>query len=123
VTAGGHSHAVHYDILIHATSKERSPRPFFAVGAGVKYYRGTGEELAYQPLSNLVVLTHTNEAQPLISVGGGVKLPVSRRALVRVDFRDYVTPYPGNLLALPPNSRGGGWLHNFVVMVGISGLR
>jgi hypothetical protein len=122
-TLAGQSHAVHYDFLIHATSKERSPRPFFAAGAGVKFYRGTGAESAYQPLSNLVVLTHTSEAQALISVGGGVKFPVSRRALVRIDFRDYITPYPTDLLALPPNSRGGAWLHNFVVMVGVSGLR
>jgi hypothetical protein len=123
VTAAGQSHAMHYDFLVHATSRERSPRPFFAAGAGVKYYRGTGAESAFQPLSNLVVLTRTNEAQALISVGGGVKFPVSRRALVRLDFRDYITPYPSDLLALPPNSRGGGWLHNFVVMVGVSGLR
>jgi len=122
-TAAGQSHAVHYDILVHAGSKSESVRPFFAAGAGVKYYRGTGAEAAFQPLSNLAVLTHTSEAQPLISVGGGVKFPISRRALVRVDFRDYVTPYPGNLLALPPNSRGVGWLHNFIVMVGVSGLR
>ena len=71
--ASAQSNAFHYDVLIHATSKESSVRPFFAVGAGMKFYRGTGAEPAFQPLSNLVVLTHTNEAQPLISVGGGVK--------------------------------------------------
>jgi hypothetical protein len=122
-TAAGQSHAVHYDFLVHATSPSESVRPFFAVGAGVKYYRGTGAEPAFQPLSNLVVLTHTNEAQPLISAGGGIKFPVSRRALLRLDFRDYMTPYPGNVLALSPNSHASGWLHNFVVMIGISGLR
>jgi hypothetical protein len=123
VTAPAQSHALHYDFLIHAGSRAESVRPFFAAGAGVKYYRGTGPEPSFQPLGNLVVLTHTSEAQPLISVGGGVKFPLSRHALVRVDFRDYATPYPGNLLALPPNSRTGAWLHNFIVMLGVSRLR
>ncbi len=118
--AGAMSHAIHYDVLIHAATKESPVRPFLAVGAGVKLYRGTGAELSYQPLSNLVVLTHTNEAQPLISIGGGVKVSVSRRAILRLDFRDYATPVPTSLLATPPNSRIGGWIHDFVFLVGVS---
>ena len=121
-TAGAQSHAVHYDVLVHGASSEASVRPFAAIGAGVKYYRGTGNEVPFQPLSNLVALTRTSEAQPLISAGGGVKFRISPRALVRIDFRDYMTPFPSSLLALPANSRGGGWMHDFVVMVGISGL-
>ena len=121
-TASAQSHAIHYDVLIHGASQEAAVRPFFAAGAGVKYYRGTGEERVFQPLSNLVVLTHTNEAQPLISVGGGVKFAVARRTLLRFDFRDYVTPFPSSLLALPANSRAKGWMHDFVLMVGISGV-
>jgi hypothetical protein len=113
------SHALHYDVLIHATSRESKIRPFLAVGAGVKFYRGTGAQNAFQPLSNLVVLSHTTEAQPLISAGGGVKFQVSPRALFRVDFRDYATPVPTNLLATP-SGRIGGWLHDFVFLVGVS---
>lgn len=119
-TAGGQSHAIHYDVLIHAASKESPVRPFLAAGAGVKLYRGTGAEPAFQPLSNLVVLTHTTEAQPLISMGGGVKFSVSRRALVRLDFRDYATPLPNNLLAAPSGSKVSGWMHDLVFLVGIS---
>lgn len=118
--AGAWSSALHYDVLIHAVSKESPVRPFLAVGAGVKLYRGTGAEPAFQPLSNLVVLSHTNEAQPLISAGGGVKFSMSRRSLLRLDFRDYMTPVPTSLLATPPNSRLSGWMHNFVFMVGVS---
>ena len=113
------SHALHYDVLIHATSKGSKVRPFFAIGAGVKFYRGTGAEPSFQPWSNLVVLTHTNEAQPLISVGGGVKFAVAKWTLVRLDFRDYATPLPTSLLATPGNSKIGGWMHDFVFLVGV----
>jgi len=119
-TMTGQSHAIHYDVLVHAASKESKVRPFLAAGAGVKFYRGTGEAVSYQPLSNLVVLTHTREAQPLISVGGGVKFSMSRRAILRLDFRDYLTPLPSSLLAAPPNSRISGWMHDFVFLVGVS---
>jgi hypothetical protein len=121
-TLGAHSHAIHYDVLLHAASRESKIRPFIAAGAGVKLYRGTGTEQAFQPLSNIVVLTHTNEAQPLVSVGGGVKFAVSRKALVRLDFRDYATPLPSSLLAVPPNAKISGWMHDFVFMIGVSGI-
>ena len=120
--ATANSQAIHYDLLVYGASKEASVRPFVSAGAGVKLYRGTGAEPVFQPLSNLVVLTHTNEAQPLISLGGGVKIPVSRGALIRLDFRDYLTPVPTSLLATPANSRISGWLHDFVFLVGISAV-
>ena len=118
--ATARSHALHYDVLIHATPKESAVRPFLAAGAGVKFYQGTGAEPPFQPLSNLVVLSHSHEAQPLISVGGGVKIKVSPRALLRVDFRDYATPLPTTLLATPANSKISGWMHDFVFLVGVS---
>jgi hypothetical protein len=122
-TAGAESHAIHYDVLIHAAKDEAPVRPFLAAGAGVRLYRGTGGEPSFQPLNNLVVLSHTNEAQPLISVGGGVKFSIGRRALLRLDFRDYATPLPSSLLAAPPNSKITGWVHDFVFLIGISALR
>ena len=121
-TATAQSHAIHYDVLVHGTRTGAPIRPFLAVGAGVKLYRGTGAEPSFQPLNNLVVLTHANEAQPLISLGGGVKFAVGRRALFRVDFRDYATPVPTTLLAAPPNSKIGGWMHDFVFLVGVSSV-
>jgi hypothetical protein len=118
--AGGQSHALHYDFLIHADAKESAVRPFAAIGAGVKIYRGTGVEPAFQPLSGLVVLTRTTETQPLISAGGGLKFRVSPRSLLRVDFRDYMTPFPSSLLAPRANTQASGWVHDFILMVGIS---
>ena len=101
-------------------SMDSPVRPFLAAGAGVKFYQGTGAEPAFQPLSNLVVLSHTTEAQPLVSVGGGVKFRVAKHALLRVDFRDYATPLPTNLLAVPGNSKLRGWIHDFVFLAGVS---
>jgi hypothetical protein len=118
--ARARSQTLHYDVLVHATSRESAIRPFLAAGAGVKVYQGTGVEPAFQPLSNLVILSHTNEAQPVISAGGGVKFKVSHRALFRVDFRDYATPVPRNLLAAPPGSKVSGWIHDFVFLFGVS---
>jgi len=107
-------------VLIHAAPTESKVRPFFAAGAGVKVYRGTGAEPAFQPLSSLVVLTHATEAQPLLSIGGGLKIPFSHRALLRLDFRDYATPVPTDLLATRSNVKLSGWMHDFVFLVGIS---
>jgi hypothetical protein len=120
--AGAQSHALHYDLLIHSKSSEARVRPFAAIGGGIKYYRGTGAEPVFQPLSNLVVLTHTNELQPLISAGGGLKFRLSPRTLMRIDARDYITPFPGDLLARRANTRASGWFHDFVVMFGFSGV-
>src|SRR5262249_9348240 len=73
-TVTGQSHALHYDVLIHANRPGAAVRPFVAAGAGVKWFRGTGDERVFQPLSNLVALSHTHEAKPLVSVGGGIKI-------------------------------------------------
>jgi hypothetical protein len=121
-TAGAQSHAIHYDVLIHAAKADSHVRPFLAAGAGVKWYRGTGAEPVFQPLSRLVVLTHTSEAQPLVSLGGGVKISMSKRSLLRLDFRDYTTPLPNNLLATPATAKIGGWVHDFVFLVGVSSV-
>ena len=50
-TFSGMSHVVHYD-LIFKTAKNNGKVQFFAaVGGGMKVFRGTGKEAAYQPLS------------------------------------------------------------------------
>ena len=82
-------------------------------------YRGTGVEPPYQPLSNLMILTRTTQPEALISVGGGLKVSLSPRVLLRFDFRDYATPVPDNLLAAPPGAKVSGWVHDLVGLVGI----
>ncbi len=75
---GAESHAIHYDLLVYGGSGKSRVRPFVSFGGGVKYYRGTGPERAFQPLSNLVLLTQTSEWKGMITVGGGVKYAVSK---------------------------------------------
>src|SRR4051794_18644760 len=84
VSFGSEAHAVHYDFLLHTTGAEARVRPYFAFGGGVKYFRGTGEEQAFQPLSKFAILTRTSDVKPLVSFGGGLKFAVSRHILFRV---------------------------------------
>lgn len=119
---GGESHAFHYDFLVHAAPREAVVRPFLAAGAGAKFYRGTGQERAIQPLMQFAVLTNADDWQPLVSIGGGVKVRVAENVLVRFDFRDYATPFPERLITPMRGSSVGGWVHNLVPMFGVSAI-
>ena len=119
-TMEGRAHALHYDLLLHATPKEAKIRPFAALGGGIKVYQGTGKEGAVQPLSNFALLTKTDQVEPLLSFGGGVKFDFSPHAQLRVDLRDYVTPAPERLFAPARGGKVQGWLHDVVPLVGVS---
>lgn len=121
-TREAESHALHYDVLIHATRRAAAIRPFVALGAGVKFFRATGPQTFAEPFPTLVLFAHQSQAKPLASVGGGVKFSTSRRTLVRIDFRDYATPRPDRLLVPAPGATISGWMHDFVFLAGISGV-
>jgi hypothetical protein len=115
------SHTVHYDLLFHPKRDgERKILPYGAAGGGVRVYRGTGVEQPFSPLSNLVLPTKTNETLPVLTLGGGVSIRVSRYIVVRADFRDYITPFPSKVLQPAPGASIRGWLHDFVPMGGIA---
>jgi len=118
----GHSHAICYEFLIHSAPAGAKVRPYVAAGGGFKMYQGTGKEEKYQKLSNLAILTKTQEWKPLLTFGGGVKYRVSKRALLRVEFRDYFTQFPKQVIAPNRGSKVGGWIHNFVPMAGLTFL-
>src|SRR5689334_13971988 len=120
VRMDGRAHAVHYDLLLHATDREARIRPFAAVGGGIKVYQGIGRESASQALSNFAVLTRTDQVEPLISFGGGVKVAIARHLQIRADFRDYATPTPERLFTPRAGGRIRGWLHDFVPLGGVS---
>jgi hypothetical protein len=113
------SNAIHYDFLLHSTGRSARVRPFVAFGAGVKMYRGTGTEVASQPLNQLALLTKTTDTQPLVSVGAGVKVN-ARRMGFRVEVHDFMTPFPDKVIAAADGSSIGGWVHDFVLNVGLS---
>jgi Outer membrane protein beta-barrel domain len=113
------SHAVHYDFLFYGTPRGSRLRPYAAGGAGIKYYTATGHEDPAQPLSSFAFLTHVNEVEPLISFGAGVKWQFAEHWQMRLDFRDYATPFPEKLFAPAPGSKIHGWLHDFVPLLGV----
>lgn len=119
-TFGGQTHLIHYDLIYQVNARESKINLFVAGGAGVKVFRGTGTEAAYQPLSNFGYLTKTQQVKPMVSVGGGMKVPLSAHTFLRAEIRDFISPFPGNVIAPAPRVSGGGWLHDLVPMVGVS---
>ncbi len=119
-TFSGQSHALHYDFLLHFADRDAKTRPFVAFGAGVKQYRGTGTEVTDQPLSQIALLTKTNQTVPLVSVGAGVKIRMSRSVGLRLEVHDFLTPFPDNVIAPAEGQSLGGWTNDFVAMLGLS---
>ena len=120
VSFGAHTNAIHYDFLLNFAPKESRITPFVAGGAGVKVYTGTGKEQAFQPLSNIALLTKTSQLKPLVSVGAGMKFHLARAVQFRVEVHDYLTPFPKDVIAPTATSKVGGWLSDFVAMAGLS---
>ena len=121
VKFAGMSHIVGYELVLHRRPKHGTKiLPFLAVGGGMKIYRGTGTEQAYQPLSDIALLTRTQEIKPMISAGGGVKMLIGQRVILRAEVRDYITTFPKQLITPLPGTKVSGWLNDLVPMVGIS---
>lgn len=116
----GLSHAVHYDWLVHSRPAGARVRPFAVAGAGVKQYRGTSRESAWQPLSQFALLTKTREWKSLLTAGAGVKFAASPRVTFRVELRSYVTSFPDKVIAPAPGAKIGGWLHTWAPLAGVS---
>jgi hypothetical protein len=119
-TFGSDSHAVHYDGLFHFTDTTSKVRPFVLAGGGMKLFRGTGAERAFQPLSQIAVLTHTTELTGLLTFGVGLKMQLSDRVSLRLEFRDNLTRFPKKLIAPNRGTGGEGWLNNFAPTGGVS---
>ena len=118
---GANAHAIHYDVLLHATSADSAIRPFVAVGGGIKVYQGTGKEVVAQPLGNLAYLTRTSEYKPLVTFGAGIKFNVSKRLGFRAEVKDYFSQFPKEVIAPASGSKlSSDWIHNFVAMVSVS---
>ncbi len=115
----GRTHAIHYNLLLHATPAEAKARPFVAVGGGIKGYQGSGSERLYQPLQEYALLTKTSQWKGLVVIGGGVKWALSPRLMMRLEVYDYLTEFPEKVIAPAPGASVGGWIHNIVPAVGI----
>jgi hypothetical protein len=119
VTFSGLSHVIHYDVLVHPARGRSRMQPFVAAGLGARVFRGTGTETAFQPLSGFAVLTKTQEVKPMVSAGAGLKYEISERVRIRAEFRDYLSPFPKQVI-MPTGGDIKGWLHDFTPMAGIS---
>ena len=118
-TFSGVSHVLHYDVILHTSPGESKVQLFAAVGGGLKAFRGTGQEAAFQPLSQFGYFTKTQELKPMVSVGGGLKWSISKKVFLRTEFRDYITAFPKEIITPAPGMKYGRLLHDLVPMVGI----
>jgi hypothetical protein len=119
-TFSGVTHAIWYDVLIHAAPKESRAQWYAAVGGGMKVFRGTGTEQAFQPLSQFAYLTRTQTVKPMLSFGGGVKFELTPHMSFRTEVRDFMTPFPQDVIYPAPGAKIGRMLHNIVPMAGLS---
>ncbi len=119
----GQTHALHYDITWRTSRKESQVQFFAALGGGMKLFRGTGAEAAYQPLSQFGYFTKTQQIEPMASVGGGLEYRLSKHLLLRAEVHDFISPFPKNVLAPAPGVKYGSILQNIVPMVGVSWLQ
>jgi|SRR5215471_11341881 len=116
------SHVVHYDVILHTNNSDKKVQLFAAAGGGMKIFRATGREAAYQPLSQFGYFTKEQTLKPMASVGVGVKFQISRNVYLRTEIRDYITPFPKEVIAPPAGTKYGMLLHDFVPMVGLGFL-
>jgi hypothetical protein len=119
-TFKGVSHLVHYDLLFHTNKRNARAQLFVAAGGGMRLFRGTGKEAAYQPLQQYAIFTRTQVVKPMASVGGGVKFQIARNVYLRTEFRDYITIFPKDVITPAPGAKISGLLHDFVPLIGLS---
>jgi len=114
------THSLHYDFLLHFAPRDSAVRPFVAAGGGFKLYQGTGEEVVFQPLNRIGLLTKTTEIKPLVSLGAGIKFKISPGLGLRAEIHDFLSPFPDQVIAPAAGAKVGGWVHDFVVTFGLS---
>jgi len=115
----GQAHAVHYDILYRVRNTESRVQFYGAAGGGMKIFRGTGTEEAYQPLSQYGYFTKTLTIKPMISAGGGVTFRLAPKLVLRAEVRDFITPFPTQVLTPAPGVKFGSFLNDVVPMVAL----
>jgi hypothetical protein len=119
-TFTGSAHVLHYDLLWHTNRKGSRMQAFVAVGGGMKIFRGTGTEAAYQPNYQFGYMSKTQQLKPMASVGAGLRFTLRPHLYLRTEFRDYITAFPNQVIAPAPNTKFGSILQDFVPMVGVS---
>jgi hypothetical protein len=119
-TFSGQSHVLGYDVLLRTERSDSRTQFFAALGGGMKIYRGTGKEEAYQELSQFGYFTKTQKLKPMVDFGAGLKYRLSPRMALRVEVRDYLTLFPQEIITPAPGVKFGSLLHDIVPMVSLS---
>ena len=121
-TFNSEAYSLHYDFQYHFTNRAAHVRPYILAGGGVKYYRGIGSQVLFQPLSQFVLLTQATQLKPMLSVGGGLKFKITEHLGFRVEVHDYITPIPKDIITPNTGSKISGWMQAITPMAGLSYL-
>jgi hypothetical protein len=116
----GDAHAFHYDLLFHVNRRKSVLSPFFEAGGGMKLYRGTQAEPAAQPLRDFARLARARDLRPLLTAGAGLRWNFGKRMSLRLEFQDFATPFPTQVVVPALGAKLRGWLHDFVPTLGVS---
>jgi len=116
----GYAQVLHYDLLYHTNRKGSKMQAFVAVGGGLKIYRGTGAQQAYQQNYQFGYMTNTQELKPMGDIGVGLRFELRPRVFIRTEIRDYITPFPEQIIAPAPGAKFGSILHDVVPTVSLS---
>lgn len=113
------THAIHADLIGYLLRPQRKLRPFVVGGVGAKFYHGI-EIPGPRPLAEFGSFRDGVDTRPLLTFGGGVEWTLSAHWSVRVDLRDYATPFPNSVIVPAPGGSLTGWLHDFVPVLGVT---
>lgn len=105
-TYGMGTHQGFYDFLLYARPEGSKVRPFIAGGAQFSNFVPPGSSVSYGG----------GEMKFGINYGAGVKVRTSDRFLIRLDFRQYLSPKPDFNFPTAPN----GWLRLNEMSAGFS---
>ena len=100
----GQSHVLYYDVVLHTGGRGARKQVFVSMGGGMRVFRGTGTEAAYQPLMQYALLTKTQEVKPMGSVGVGIKLALA--GLLGLASSGWYTILKSNLYSSLPGRSG-----------------
>jgi hypothetical protein len=112
------AYSVQGDVLFYLRRGASRWRPYLAGGSGAKLYHGQ-EAPHPRPLGQFGSFRDGIDARPLFTFGGGVEVPLSTRFALRLDVRDYATPFPASVIVAAPGSNLSGWLHDLVAVGGL----
>lgn len=116
----GRTHTLTYDALFHLRERAQRLRPYLAAGIGGKGYEATGPGPSQRSAPQTGGLVHTTQWTVVADFGAGVKYRLNKNVVVRVEFRDYLSPLPDQLIVAPRNGSISGILHQFTPLAGLS---